>query len=177
MSRTIRGHTIELRPNNVQATHFSKACGIARLSYNWALSEWQRQFQADKDYRNECLAQDIQVDQKKLNAPSQGKLRRQLNAIKREQFPFMLEVTKCAPQLAIIQLGVPLSVSLPDRANIQDLERKVSMIDSRCPTINFTWKKNESRFPSLALLACERDCVLTARSYPPKCLGEVSNGS
>ena len=32
-------------------------------------------------------------------------LRRQLNAIKREQFPWMLDVTKCAPQLAIIQLG------------------------------------------------------------------------
>ncbi|MBE9597650.1 RNA-guided endonuclease TnpB family protein, partial [Moraxella sp. K2450] len=29
----------------------------------------------------------------------------QLNAIKREQFPFMLEVTKCSPQLAIMQLG------------------------------------------------------------------------
>ncbi|MGF6547193.1 putative transposase [Paraburkholderia youngii] len=32
-------------------------------------------------------------------------LRRQLNATKRQQFPWMLEVTKCAPQLAIIQLG------------------------------------------------------------------------
>jgi transposase len=32
-------------------------------------------------------------------------LRRQLNAIKREQFPWMLEVTKNAPQMAIIQLG------------------------------------------------------------------------
>ena len=28
-----------------------------------------------------------------------------LNSIKRQQFPFMLEVTKCSPQLAIIQLG------------------------------------------------------------------------
>lgn len=37
--------------------------------------------------------------------PSEGALRRQLNARKREQFPWMLEVTKCAPQEAIIQLG------------------------------------------------------------------------
>ena len=37
--------------------------------------------------------------------PSQMALRRQLNAIKRERFPWMLEVTKCAPQLAIMQLG------------------------------------------------------------------------
>ncbi|UYZ67837.1 transposase [Moraxella bovis] len=32
-------------------------------------------------------------------------MRKQLNAIKRTQFPFMLEVTKCSPQLAIMQLG------------------------------------------------------------------------
>lgn len=32
-------------------------------------------------------------------------MRKQLNAIKREQFPFMMEVTKCAPQIAIQQLG------------------------------------------------------------------------
>lgn len=101
----IRGHIIELCPNDKQATHLSKACGVARLSYNWALAEWQSQFQADKDYRQDCLKQNINVNKDKLNAPSQGKLRKQLNAIKREQFPFMLEVTKCSPQLAIMQLG------------------------------------------------------------------------
>lgn len=55
MNPMIRGHIIELCPNNVQATHLSKACGIARLSYNWALAEWQKQFQADKDYGEDCL--------------------------------------------------------------------------------------------------------------------------
>ena len=54
--------------------------------------EWQRQYQAH--------TQD--GDQPK---PSQAALRRQLNATKREQFPWMLEVTKNAPQMAIIQLG------------------------------------------------------------------------
>jgi len=34
-------------------------------------------------------------------------LRRQLNAIKRAQFPWMLAVTKNASQMAIIQLGQP----------------------------------------------------------------------
>lgn len=28
----IRGHIIELNPNNKQATYFNKACGVARLS-------------------------------------------------------------------------------------------------------------------------------------------------
>lgn len=101
----IRGHIIELTPNNKQATCFNKACGVARLSYNWALNEWQRQYQADKAYRDECQKLGLVIDDTKLNKPTQGKLRKQLNSIKREQFPFMLEVSKCSPQLAIIQLG------------------------------------------------------------------------
>ncbi len=40
-----------------------------------------------------------------LSKPSDTALRRQLNAIKAEQFPWMLEVTKNAPQMAIIHLG------------------------------------------------------------------------
>jgi len=39
-----------------------------------------------------------------VNYP-EGALRRQLNAIKDEQFPWMNEVTKCAPQHAIMNLG------------------------------------------------------------------------
>ena len=101
----IRGHVIALNPTNKQATHFAKACGIARLSYNWALAEWQRQYAVDKAYRDNCTACGLEVDDNKLNKPSQGKLRKQLNAIKRTEFPFMLEVSKCAPQLAIMQLG------------------------------------------------------------------------
>lgn len=103
--KQIRGHIIELNPNNKQTTYFKKACGVARFAYNWALAEWQKQYQADKNYCDDCLKQNICIDESQLNKPTQGKLRKQLNAIKREQFPFMLEVTKCSPQLAIMQLG------------------------------------------------------------------------
>lgn len=102
---SIRGHIIRLDPNNKQATYFKKACGVARLAYNWALSEWKSQYEQDKKYRDECQKLGLPIDETKLNKPSQSKLRKQLNAIKREQFPFMMEVTKCSPQLAIMQLG------------------------------------------------------------------------
>jgi putative transposase len=85
-------HRIRLDPNKVQATYLARAAGTARFAYNWALAEWQRQYAAH------------QADPA-LPSPSQLLLRRQLNAIKREQFPWMLEVTKNAPQMAIIQLG------------------------------------------------------------------------
>ena len=101
----IRGHIIALNPNNTQATHLKKACGVARFAYNWALAQWKKQYEQDKNYRDDCLNKGIPINEIKLNKPTQGKLRKQLNSIKREQFPFMLEVTKCSPQLAIMQLG------------------------------------------------------------------------
>ena len=101
----IRGQIIELKPNNKQATYFKKACGVARFAYNWALAEWQKQYQEDKAYRESCEQSGLTVDGSQLNLPNEGKLRKQLNAIKREQFPFMMEVTKCAPQIAIQHLG------------------------------------------------------------------------
>jgi len=88
----ILSHKIALMPNNVQGTYFQKAAGTARFAYNWGLSEWNRQYQEHKENPT-------------VPAPSEGALRRQLNSIKRERFPWMLEVTKNAPQMAIIQLG------------------------------------------------------------------------
>lgn len=88
----ILAHKIALDPNDVQETYFRKAVGTARFVYNWALAEWQRQYAAWK-------ADDT------LLKPSDAALRRQLNALKREQFPWMLDVTKNAPQMAIIYLG------------------------------------------------------------------------
>jgi putative transposase len=85
-------HRIRLEPNNMQATGLSKAAGVARFAYNWALGEWQRQY-------------DLSKTDPALPKPSQAALRRQLNAVKRTAFPWMLEVTKNAPQMAIIQLG------------------------------------------------------------------------
>lgn len=101
----ILGHTIELKPNNKQSTHFKQACGVARFAYNWALAEWQNQYEADKNYRDDCKTLGLPIDNLKLNKPNESKLRKQLNAIKREKYPFMLDVTKCAPQIAIMQLG------------------------------------------------------------------------
>jgi putative transposase len=85
-------HHIRLSPNNVQATGLSKAVGVARFAYNWALEEWQRQYELSKT--NAALPK-----------PNEAALRRQLNATKRSSFPWMLEVTKNAPQTAIMQLG------------------------------------------------------------------------
>ena len=85
-------HKIELSPNNKQATYFSKAAGVARFAYNWGLENWKEQYKKHKENKTNPK-------------PSQLSLRRSLNSIKKEQFPWMLEVTKNAPQMALIYLG------------------------------------------------------------------------
>jgi putative transposase len=107
----ILAHKIALDPNNAQATYFARACGVARFAYNWALAEWKRQYEAAKADPS-------------LPKPSQMALRRQLNAIKREQFPWMLEVTKNAPQMAIIQLGQAFQNFFAGRARYPQFRKK-----------------------------------------------------
>lgn len=104
-------HRIALDLNNVQASHMARAAGVARFAFNWALAEWQKQYEA-------CKAD------ASLPKPSEMSLRRQLNALKREQFPWMLEVTKCAPQLAIKQLGTAFQNFFAKRAKYPNFRRK-----------------------------------------------------
>jgi putative transposase len=104
-------HRIALDPNNVQASYLAKAAGVARFAYNWALEQWQKQHEAHK--ANPALPK-----------PNQMALRRQLNVIKREQFPWMLDVTKCAPQMAIIQLGEAFKNFFAGRARYPQFRKK-----------------------------------------------------
>jgi putative transposase len=76
---------------------------VPRFAYNWALGEWKRQYEAWKEDNS-------------LPKPNQMALRRKLNGVKRSEFPWMLEVTKCAPQLAIVQLGVAFKNFFAGRA-------------------------------------------------------------
>ena len=73
----IKAHKIRLHPTTEQATYFAKAAGTARFCFNWAVAEWQKQYEAG-------------------GKPSALALRTQFNAIKKEQFPWVYDVTKCA---------------------------------------------------------------------------------
>ena len=98
-------HKIELKATNKQKTHFAKAAGVARFSYNWALNEWQKEYAAGLK-------------------PSEVSLRRKLNTLKRKEFPWMLEVTKNAPQMAIIQLGQAFKNFFAKRASYPQFRKK-----------------------------------------------------
>jgi len=146
----ILAHRIRLDPNKIQATHLARAAGAARFAYNWALAEWQRQFEACK------------VDPT-LPKPSEGALRCQLNAIKRVQFPWMLEVTKNAPQMAIMQLGRAFQNFFEKRTRYPRFRRKG--IDDRFTLTNdqFRIDGKRIRIPKLGWLRMREGLRFTGR--------------
>ena len=73
----IKAHKIRLNPTEEQKVYFAKAAGTARFVWNWALAEWNRQYEAGEK-------------------PTALKLKKQFNEIRREQFPWTWEVTKNA---------------------------------------------------------------------------------
>ncbi len=79
-------HKIRLNPNNKQVTYFQKACGTARFVWNWGLAQWQQQYQQGQK-------------------PKVLNLKKQLNSIKKAEFPWIYEVTKYASQQPFINLG------------------------------------------------------------------------
>jgi putative transposase len=117
-------HKIELKGNNKQNTYFAKASGVARQAYNWALNEWQQEYAAG-------------------GKPTETALRRKLNSIKREKYPWMLEVTKNAPQMAIIQLGQAFKNFFANRSGYPQFRKKWQ--DDRFTLTNDQFSVNASR--------------------------------
>lgn len=132
----IISHKIALNPNNKQQTYFIKACGVSRLAYNWALNMWQQQYQAHKDNPNNPK-------------PTEMSLRRELNAIKHEKFPFMLEITKCAPQQAIKDLGRAFKNFWAGRAKYPQFHKKGCHDSFYISNDKFKITGNKIRIPKL----------------------------
>jgi len=85
-----RAHKIRLNPTPEQEQYFRKASGTARFVYNWGLAEIKRA-----------------LDDGRTPESALG-LKARFNAIKREQFPWVFEVTKCAAEGAFRNLGAAL---------------------------------------------------------------------
>jgi len=89
---------IELTPNQTQREYFAKACGVSRFAYNWALANWNSQYKNWKEAEVEAKENGTINN---LPKPNEYELRKQFNAIKSEQYPFVKEITKCAVQQGI----------------------------------------------------------------------------
>lgn len=75
----ILAHRIALDPTPQQANFMARACGVSRFTWNWALAEWNRQYEAGEK-------------------PNGLFLKKQWNAVKHQQFPWVAESPKGANQ-------------------------------------------------------------------------------
>ena len=126
----ILAHRIRMYPTDAQAEYFVKACGVARFAYNWALAEWRRLYAAGEKV-------------------SESELRKKLNSIKRDQFPWMLEVTKCAPQLAIKDLGAAYKNFFEGRTRRPQFKKRGHRDGFRISNDQFLIEGERIRIPSL----------------------------
>ena len=132
----INAHKIRLEPNNVQRTHLTKAASTARLAYNWGLKRWEEQYTLHKTDPSYPL-------------PSQLSSRRELNALKREEFPWMTDVTKCAPQKALIDLGRAFDNFFKKRAKHPKFKKKGIHDSFTLSSGTFAVDDNRIRIPKL----------------------------
>src|SRR2546427_2592804 len=82
----IKAHKIRLHATTEQVVYFAKAAGTTPFVWNWALAEWKRHYEAGEK-------------------PTAFKLKKQFNAIRREQFPWTWEVSKNASDQPFLDLG------------------------------------------------------------------------
>src|ERR1700687_1083183 len=82
----ICAHKIRLHPTEKQKNYFARAAGTSRFVWNWALAEWNRQYEAGEN-------------------PTALKLKKQFNEIRRQHFPWTWEVTKNASDQPFLDLG------------------------------------------------------------------------
>ena len=82
-----------------------KSCGVARFAYNWGLAEWQNQY-------------------KNGGKPNHLKLKKQFNGIKRADFPFTCEVSKCCSETAFANLGKAYKNFFDRRAKYPRFKKK-----------------------------------------------------
>ena len=119
-------HKIALDPNKAQRLYLARAAGTARFAWNWALAEWRQQYAMG-------------------GKPSEVSLRRQLNTVKRAEYPWMFDVTKCAVQEAIIDLGAAFRAFFEKRGKYPRFKRKDGRASFRAANEAGTFRTNGKR--------------------------------
>ncbi|WP_299020988.1 transposase [uncultured Photobacterium sp.] len=107
----------QLMTNNKQNTYMAKASGVSRFAWNWALVNWNVQYQQFKKGKRD-------------KKPTGMSLKKELNAIKRRDYPWMYEVTKYASQQPFIFLSRAWSDFFKGKRNRPRLKKKGKSRDS-----------------------------------------------
>lgn len=133
------GQKVEIKVSRKFFIYFRQAYGVARLSYNWGLAEFKKAYDQyiedmkiyyrDLSIYNEYMEQLSSLPAGAILAQPQPQmpvkpqlvtameLKKRFNAIKKVEYPYVLEVTKYASQQAFIHLGRAISNYFESRNN------------------------------------------------------------
>jgi len=123
-----RSHKIRLKPTVSQEKKFRCCCGVSRFAYNWGLARWNEQY-------------------KNGGKPNEAALRKELNYLKRDEFPWMLDSSKAVVQQAIKNLGRAFVNFFEKRAKYpkfkkkHNISRQSARMDNGPGTFEFSGKK------------------------------------
>jgi putative transposase len=87
----IKAHKIRLNPTLEQEAYFRRASGTARFVYNWGLAEWKHHKAASPGEKHGVMA-----------------IKKDFNALKGQQYPWVYEVAKDVAEGAFQNLGQAL---------------------------------------------------------------------
>lgn len=102
---TTLAHTIKLYPSSTQETFFKKACGCARVAYNYGLEQYQKQ-------RKEGLK------------PNILEIKKQFNKEKKTLFPWVSETNKDANQQPFTNLQTAFNKFFKHQARYPRFKKK-----------------------------------------------------
>ena len=132
------GRQITLEPTAAAAEYCRKAAGIRLFAWNWALRRWEADYAAWKAESDPEL-------RKKLK-PSAKRYKAEWAEVRKTDFPWSFDVTKCAGTQAIIDLGNSYKRAIKEVVEARREKRK------RRAMFGFPRLKNKYRTePSFAL--------------------------
>lgn len=101
----IKSHKIRLNPTKEQLPLFWQSSSAGRIAYNWGLARWKELYEAGEK-------------------PSAYSIKKEFNAIKREQFPWMYEVSGRCTEYAFTCLGAAFKNFFAGRAKYPKFKSK-----------------------------------------------------
>jgi len=132
------GRQIVLEPTAAAAEYCRKAAGTHLFAWNWALGRWEEDYEAWKA--------ETDPEKKKALKPSAKRYKSEWAEVRKTNFPWSFDVTKCAGTQAILDLGKTFECAIKETA----LARKERR--ARRPMFGFPRFKNKRHCePSFAL--------------------------
>lgn len=129
-------HKIEMKPNKEQGQKLLQSCGCARFAYNWALAKWQEMYQSWK------------LDNS-LTKPNANRIKKEFNAIKEEQFPWIYDSPKDANQQAFANLDQAFKRFFKKKAKFPKFKKRKNKKSFYVSNDKFKIKENTITLPKI----------------------------